>query len=165
MGKNFFTLICFFMALLMTGAQAHAAPVAKVAVFPNGEGLEEFLKTIDTSKMIRVEQPDGLVHPIAVVVVPLPEDSHVEVYKAEIDEETFEVRPRHGEYGELRELVAQGFPGNSLLFWCHIPGSIPDVVVVVYTLDEEGGPMEHYWPPDFSGYDGSLVTNDEFIAF
>ena len=165
MKKSFYTSIWLLLILLLTAASVHAAPVAKVAAFPYGEGLEEFLSGIDTSKMIRVEQPDGLVYPIAVVVVPLLEDSHAEVYKAELDEETFEVRPRHGEYGELRELVAQGFPGNSLLFWCHVPGSIPDVVVVVYTLDEGGGPMEHYWPPTFSGEDGSLVTNDEFIPF
>ena len=136
-------------------APVFAAPVAKVAAFEGGEGLEEFLSGMDSSKISRAERA-GDYDDTAVVVIPLLEDCSIEIYEAELNE-NFEVIPKRGNPGDV---IAEGAMDHGLLFWCTVPEGIPAVVVVLCT--KEG---EHFWSPAFSGFDGALVTNDEFIPF
>ena len=162
MMKTTYMSILLFLALLVTATAAHASPIAKVAAFPYGEGLEEFLSGIDTSKMIRTERPTDLTHPVAFVVVPLHKNTRVDVFRAELNQKTFQVRPI------ISEPLANGDWDHGLVFWSHVPGSIPYSVVYLLIKDETGGRthfFEFFWPQEFSGEDGSLVTNEEFIAF
>ena len=64
------------IAIFLLIAPAFAASVAKVNAFPNGEGLEEFLGGIDSSKISRAKR-SGDYDDTAVVVVPLLKDCYI----------------------------------------------------------------------------------------
>ena len=147
-------LILLILAAWIGASPAYAAPVAKVAAFTGGEGLEEFLSGMDSSKISRAKRGSDF-DDTAILVIPLLDDCNIEVYEAELNE-NFEVVPKRGNPGAV---IAEGDHGG-LLFWCRVPEGIPAVVVVLCT--KEG---EHFWSPAFSGFDGSLITNEEFIPF
>ena len=46
-----------------------------------------------------------------------------------------------------------------------VPDGMPAAVVVLSVKGGERLGQEYFWSPAFSGVDGSLVTNDEFIPF
>jgi hypothetical protein len=46
-----------------------------------------------------------------------------------------------------------------------VPEVIPDILVVVYEQEDDGGYKDHTWYPFFSGDDGSLITNEKFVPF
>ena len=148
------------IAVFLFIAPALAAPVAKVAAFEGGEGLEEFLSGIDSAKISRAKRQSDI-DDIAVVVVPLLKNCYIEVYEAEFNE-NFEVIPKRGNPGDV---IAEGASDHGLLFWCRVPEGMPAVVAVLYVKEGERSWSEHWWFPAFSGFDGSLVTNEEFVSF
>ncbi len=163
--KKIVSMAAFIVTVCLFAAPAFAAPVAQVAAFPNGEGLEAFLNGMDPAKkakLIPAKRPEGLAFPVAVVVSPLLQGSHVEIYRAQFDEKNSTVVHK---LGDAVECLTRAEPDQSLLFWCHVPEIIPEVVVVVWGKDEEGGPVDHQWSPQFSGEDGSLIMNERFIPF
>jgi len=148
--KRFSMLAITMTMFLAFGAAAFAAPVAQVKAFPNGEGLEEFLSGIDSSKISRAGR--GEFDDTAVLVVPLLKECSIEVYVAEWDE-------NHGVVPKRDNKIAEGDFDRGLLFWCSVPEGIPAVMVILSAI------KEYYWSPSVSGFDGSLVTNDEFVPF
>ena len=155
------SLLVFAVLTVWVGdSPAVAAPLAKVAAFPNGEGLEEFLSGMDSSRITKIKRVNDF-DDTAILIVPLSEGCYIEVYEAELNE-NFEVIPKRGQPGNV---VAESPPGHGLLFWSRVPEGIPAVVAVLNVKEGERSWSEHWWSPAFSGVDGSLVTNDEFITF
>ena len=150
-----FLILCI-LAILIT--PAFAAPLAKVAAFPGGEGLEELLSSIDSSKIRRVEKASEY-DDTAIVIVPLVKDCNIMIYGAVMND-NFEVAP-----DRESPVIAEGAMDSGLLFWCRVPEGIPAVVTVLYVKEGENLRTEHFWSPAFSGFDGSLVINNEFISF
>lgn len=148
------------IAIFLLIAPAFAASVAKVNAFPNGEGLEEFLGGIDSSKISRAER-SGDYDDTAVVVVPLLKDCYIYFYGATLNE-NFEVVP---DRNNPIDFITEGATDHGILFWCSVPEGIPAIVVVLSVEEGENSRSEHFWSPAFSGLDGSLVTNDEFVPF
>ena len=146
-------IILLVIVLSLISSAASAAPVAKVKAFPNGEGLEEFLNSIDGSRIIRVEK-SGESGDTAILAVPMAEGYRIAVYGAGLNE-NFEVVPHYD------EKICEVKEGYWILFRCVVPEGMPTTVVVV--KDMEG--KEHFWSPAFSGIDGSLITNGEFVPF
>ena len=154
---------CFALAVLVflaLGAPAFAVPVAKVAAFEGGEGLEEFLRGVDSSKISRAER-SGDYDDTAVVVVPLLKDCHIYFYGATLNE-NFEVVP---DRNNPIDFITEGATDHGILFWCSVPEGIPAIVVVLSVEEGKNSRSEYFWSPAFSGFDGSLVTNDEFVPF
>ena len=148
------------IAVFLFIAPAFAAPVANVNAFPNGEGLEEFLSGMDSSKITNVKRANDFDDTV-ILVMPLLENCYIEIYEAVLNE-NFEVIPRRGSPGDV---IAVGPFGHALQFWCAVPEGIPAVVALLYVKEGESFWSEHWWSPAFSGFDGSLVTNKEFVPF
>jgi len=151
-------LILSIVALWIGSVPAFAAPVAKVAAFPGGEGLEEFLSGVDSSKIGRMERASEH-DDTAIVIVPLVKDCNIMIYGAVMND-NFEVIPDRDS-----PVIAEGAMDSGLLFWCSVPEGIPAVVAVLYLKEGENHLKEHFWSPAFSGFDGSLVTNEEYVSF
>ncbi len=161
---RFFYGVAVVWAVCLSGApifgtSAYAEPVAQVAVFEGGKGLEEFLDRFDASKITRIERT-GEGDEAAILVLPLQEGSNVEIYGTALNEETFEVIPKRGGQDDL---IARA-DGSGILFWGHVSEGMPSLAVIVCFRAEDDW-REHFWFPAFSGIDGSLETNDEFIPF
>jgi hypothetical protein len=142
-----------FLFLCVVCGAASASPAAYVKAFPNGEGLAEFLDSIDRSKISCIKPFDEF-GDTAILVVPVSPGGAIEVYEAEMNEK-FEPVPNKG-----GGVLADSESGWGLQFWCVVPEGIPRTIVVV--TDANGN--EQFWSPAFSGMDGSLVTTDEFVA-
>ena len=160
MKKRICLLALAAAVLLSSLGAAAAAPVAKVNAFPNGEGLEEFLSGMDSSKISRAKRLSDY-DDTAVVVVPLLKDCYIEIYETELND-NFEIIPKRGNPGDV---IAEGAADRGLLFWCRVPEGMPAVVAVLYVKEGESSWSEHWWSPAFSGFDGSLVTDEEFVSF
>lgn len=151
------TVLAFSLSVLLiivaSSQVTCAVPLAKVAAFPEGVGLTEFLDTIDSSKITPIH-PGGEWDDTVILVVPLSDDYTVEVFGGVLSEE-FEVVP------DRENLIVSVEKGWGIPYWCIVPEGAPGTVVVL--KDAEG--EEHIWSPFFSGFDGTLVTSPEFIPF
>ncbi|MGI6782859.1 MAG: hypothetical protein ACOX5A_01420 [Aminivibrio sp.] len=146
-------LVPVLIILALAAAPSFAEPVAKVKDFPGGEGVAEFLESLEGVEIAAAFVPYDYAD-TAIVVVPLSEGSTVELYGALLDEE-YRVVP------DREDMLANAPAGWGLPFWCIVPEGIPNMVVVV--TDAEGN--EYTWFPFYSGEDGSFVTDEEFIPF
>ena len=145
-------LFCLF-ALLFLGicAEAYAAPVAMVRVFSGGEGLEDFL--MDEGG--RTHGPEDMDGTDAVVVQPLSSRATVSLYRTELNDE-FKLVHTGEPFAAARLAKSEKY-----LFRTTIPEGMPNLLVCV--TDEQG--QNHFWAPAFSGMDGSLLTDEEFIPW
>ena len=151
---------CSWRLILMLGillfalvATCSAEPLAKVAIFPNGDGLAEFLDTIDDSRITPVYPGEEWADSV-ILVVPLHDDCAVSVYRAVLDDDFRPVPDRDA-------LIVDGPVGWGVPYWSLVPEGAPGTIVVL--TDGEG--KEHTWEPAFSGEDGSLITDSNFVPF
>lgn len=86
------------------------------------------------------------------VVLPAESNSVVELWRAELDEEYNVICA-----GE--EPIIKGSPGKPLCFSYMVPEGMPSYIVV---CRKEDGTIST-WTPVFSGMDGSLVTDSDFL--
>ena len=86
------------------------------------------------------------------VVLPAEKDSVLELWKAELDEDYTVICS-----GE--EPVVKTAAGKPLCFSYMVPDGMPNLIVVC----RKANGSVSTWVPTFSGEDGSLVTDDEFL--
>lgn len=86
------------------------------------------------------------------VVLPADEDSVVELWKAGLSEEYTAVCDGDGP-------ILQATPGKPLCFSYMVPEGAPDFIVLCRKADGS----ESTWVPVFSGEDGSLMTDSDFL--
>ena len=91
-------------------------------------------------------------HEMTFVVLPAEDDSVVELRHTELNGR-FQVVPT----GE--KPIVQGTPGKPLCFSYAVSEGVPSYIVVC----RKANGKESTWVPQFSGRDGSLMTDSDFI--
>ena len=140
------------------GSDVVIQPVARVAYFPAGEGLQECLDALGRSNFSFAprgnEALGGSLIDDAILVMP-DKDYTVDVIKAELKDD--------GNIVPRREIEAHiggsGEAGRGLVFWWRMPETIPPFIVVL----NSGKKNEKIWWPSESGDDGSFLFSDEFV--
>ena len=145
-------LFCMFALLVLNiCTEVYAAPVARVTAFPGGDGLEDFL----INEGGRAHGPEDMDGPDVIVIKPLLSHSTVSLYNTEMNDEFKLVHK--GEPFAVAELTE----GEKYVFRTTVPEGMPNLMVCV--TGEQG--RDYFWTPAFSGEDGSLITNEEFIPW
>lgn len=140
------------------GSDSAIRPVARVAFFPAGEGLEECLDALGRSNISFAprgnEALGGSLIDDAILVIP-EKDYTVDVIKAELKDD--------GSIVPIRKIEAHiggsGEAGRGLVFWWRMPENFPPFVVVLNSEKKN----EKIWWPGESGDDGSFMFSDEFV--
>lgn len=145
-------LLALFLSAVLA-LPAWADHVARVKDFPGGDGVAAFLDTIGREGVL-VDDNHPIGENAAIFVAPKFPESAVGVYECTMDE-NFKPVPNYD------KPMIQGRAGFSLLFYCNVAEGMPSTIVVVTEPDG----FDYYWAPAYSGVDGSLVTNDEFVPW
>lgn len=88
------------------------------------------------------------------IVMPNTPDSRIELWNAAIDDE----------YNTIKDggaPIAQASVGQPVVFSYQVPEIIPQMMVICVDMEDN----ESSWVPTFSGEDGSLITDSDFIRF
>ncbi|MBQ8806881.1 MAG: hypothetical protein IJZ68_10615 [Bacteroidaceae bacterium] len=88
------------------------------------------------------------------IVAPTSHDCVVELWRATVDEDYATVKDGDGP-------VVRTKAGQPIVFSYEVPEIIPCMMVVC--VNSEG--LESSWVPMFSGEDGSLITDSDFVVF